>query len=76
MGTWIEEGIDCAQCINVCPFNKPESWLHDITRAMIGARSGTVDKALLSLDEASGYGSVRDSRDFWIKKKNFLHIKG
>ena len=76
MGAWIEEGIDCAQCINVCPFNKPDSWLHDITRALIGARSHIVDETLLTLDRASGYGGTVEARDFWLKKKDFLHLKG
>jgi reductive dehalogenase len=75
LGLWLAEGIDCCQCINACPFNKPESWLHDITRTLIGARSGVIDKALLSLDDASGYGKTAAPEDFWRKKETFIHIK-
>ena len=67
--------MDCATCIMVCPFNKPESWLHKATRALIGAGSGTIDKALLQLDNASAYGEQKDPADFWRKKETFIHTK-
>jgi hypothetical protein len=68
-------GMACGNCITVCPFNKPDSWLHDITRAMIGARTGTIDEALLKLDDASGYGKAPDPDEFWKNKKDFMHIR-
>jgi len=71
---WASTGLDCANCIRVCPFNKPEGWLHDATRLLIGARSHTLDKAMLKLDDASGYGGQANLREFW-KKDRFVHIK-
>jgi len=71
---WSQTGLDCANCIRVCPFNKPEGWLHDATRALIGANSETLDLAMLKLDEASGYGEQEDSRRYW-RKDRYVHIK-
>jgi reductive dehalogenase len=72
---WLNEGFtDCANCIRSCPFNKPEGWLHDATRILIGADSGSLDKLLLNLDNASKYGEQTDPVAFW-KKDNFIHIK-
>lgn len=72
---WAEYGMDCATCIMVCPFNKPESWLHGATRALIGARSEAIDKVLVQLDNASGYGGQKDPNEFWRKKEIFIHTK-
>ncbi len=71
---WSQTGLDCANCIRVCPFNKPEGWLHDATRALIGANSLTMDQVMLKLDEASGYGEQQDSRRYW-RKDRYVHIK-
>lgn len=73
---WSEVGGSCYNCIRVCPFNKPESWLHEATRILIGAKSGTIDKILLKMDDAAGYGSVKgdDPADFW-DKDTYIHIK-
>ena len=72
---WQMAGGDCGQCIKVCPFNKPEGWLHEITRILIGAKSGAIDSLLLKLDDASGYGDgIPDAEEFW-KKDNYIHVK-
>jgi Fe-S-cluster-containing hydrogenase component 2 len=71
---WAQSGLDCANCIRVCPFNKPEGWLHEATRWMIGARSHALDELMLKLDDASGYGGQADPREFW-EKSRFVHIK-
>lgn len=68
---WQINGMDCSVCLRACPFNKADSWLHDVTRVLIGAKSGTIDKALLSLDDASRYGEQVRAKDFWKKNRNF-----
>ena len=71
---WIANGSGCGVCIRVCPFNKPESWLHDVTRIMIGAESGSIDSLLVNLDDAGGYGKKEPNMVFWESDK-FIHIK-
>ena len=66
--------MDCANCIRICPFNKPEGWLHDATRFLIGAESHTMDRVMLKLDDASGFGKQADPREYW-SKSHFVHIK-
>jgi reductive dehalogenase len=72
---WVEQGMDCGTCIRVCPFNKPEGWLHEATRVLIGAKSGTLDNILVSLDDSSGYGEQKDPDEFWRTKEVFIHTK-
>ena len=72
---WAVNGMDCATCIRVCPFNKPESWLHEATRTLIGVGSGTLDKLMVSLDDSSQYGEQKDPNEFWRTKEVFIHTK-
>ena len=71
---WNITGSSCANCVRVCPFNKPEGWLHAATRILIGAENGPLDKLLLNLDDASGYGVSQPKFDFW-DNENYIHIK-
>jgi reductive dehalogenase len=71
---WRQNGSDCSNCISVCPFNKPDTWVHQAARILIGAKSGNLNKLLLKLDDASGYGAEKDSASYW-RKNNFVHIK-
>lgn len=71
---WSDMGTSCSKCLTSCPFNKPEGWLHEATRILIGAKSGALDKILLKLDDVSGYGKGEPSEEFW-SKDNYLHIK-
>ena len=74
---WMENGTDCSICLGICPFNKQEGWLHEATRILIGAQVGSLDKLLVRLDEASGFGQLPSDEEtlaFW-KKKDFIHIK-
>jgi epoxyqueuosine reductase len=74
---WMENGTDCSICLGICPFNKQEGWLHEATRILIGAQSGSLDKLLVRLDEASGFGQLPSDDEalaFW-EKKDFIHIK-
>ncbi len=75
---WQSNGVDCTNCISVCPFNKPTGWLHDVTRGLIGATSDTINSLLVNLDDA-GYGSGTEPHDpnvFWSSKKEFMHKTG
>lgn len=72
---WAQSGMDCSLCIRTCPFNKPESWLHEATRALIGADSAAIDEVILALDDASGFGEQKDPDEFWKTKEIFIHTK-
>jgi reductive dehalogenase len=75
-GVWAEVGGSCYNCIRVCPFNKPEGWLHDATRILIGAKSGSLDKLLLKLDDASGYGGKGIPPEKFWDIDTYVHVKG
>lgn len=69
---WKMSGSDCGICIKTCPFNKIDGWLHEITRVLIGAKSGNLDKLMLKMDDASGYGESTDPKGYW-KGERFIH---
>jgi len=74
---WMENGTDCSICLGICPFNKQEGLIHEATRIRIGAEVGSLDRLLLKLDEASGFGqkpSDDETLAFW-EKNDFIHIK-
>lgn len=72
---WKINGSGCGNCIRVCPFNKPEGWLHDATRVLIGAKMGALDDILVKLDDASGYGSEEPNTTIFWDSDSFMHIK-
>ena len=59
---WRHNRTSCANCIRSCPFNKPQHLMHDATRFFIGANSGLIDRALVKIDDALGYGEQRDTK--------------
>ncbi len=71
---WTANASGCTMCIKTCPFNKPDSWLHDATRILIGAKSGSIDNFLVKLDDASGFGKPEPADKFW-QSDRFIHIK-
>lgn len=59
-------GFSCSNCKRVCPFNKPNnSWLHRAIRTGINVKSGLLDKIMVTLDQASGYGEEVQATEFW-----------
>lgn len=59
-------GFSCSNCKRVCPFNKPNnSWLHKMIRQIIKGRVGNLNKLMVNLDQASGYGEQLQDTEFW-----------
>ncbi|MFC1564946.1 reductive dehalogenase [candidate division KSB1 bacterium] len=64
-------GFSCSNCKRVCPFNKPNnSWLHKMIRQFIDIKSEPMNKAMVNLDQASGYGLQLKDVDFWKMNGN------
>ena len=61
-------GFSCSNCKQNCPFNKPNnSWLHKAIREGIKLRSVGLDKVMVEMDQASGYGEQLPDTEFWKK---------
>jgi reductive dehalogenase len=59
-------GFSCSNCKRVCPFNKPNnSWLHRMIRGIVKTRVRAVDKMMVTLDQAGGYGEQLEDTEFW-----------
>ena len=64
-------GFSCSNCQRICPFSKPNnSWLHKMIRIMVMRRVKPIDKMLVTLDQASGYGRQVPDTEFWKSDGN------
>ncbi|UCE42414.1 MAG: reductive dehalogenase [Candidatus Aminicenantes bacterium] len=59
-------GFSCSNCKRVCPFTKPNnSWLHQMIRKIIETKISPLNKLMVRLDQASGYGHQLQDTEFW-----------
>ena len=63
-----KNSVECAVCIRVCPFNKPEGWLHDTSRWVID-KFPSVDPVFVKADDLLGYGKQCDISAFWEREE-------
>jgi len=61
---WAAHGIDCSNCIRVCPFNKPPGWLHSAVRWGV-KNARWLDSIFVGLDKLFGYGRKYSATKFW-----------
>ena len=54
----------CANCVRVCPFNKPSGWLHDAIRWGV-KNTRWLDSTFVKLDKLFGYGKQHNASEFW-----------
>jgi ferredoxin len=47
---WRKAGTDCAMCLYVCPYSKPQNWFHDSVRKLV-SQSSTAQKVSLWADD-------------------------
>ncbi|MCL3781297.1 reductive dehalogenase [Prolixibacteraceae bacterium JC049] len=62
---WEKYSTGCGICVAVCPYNKPENWVHDIAKLAVGMPVGR-DVARI-LDDSFGYGQIvpENVEKFW-----------
>ncbi|NNF98538.1 MAG: reductive dehalogenase [Desulfobacteraceae bacterium] len=61
---WAKNRMDCTNCINVCPFNKPSGLLHDGVRALI-KHQPVFNRMVVRLDDVLGYGKPMHRKEYW-----------
>jgi reductive dehalogenase len=61
---WTKSRCDCGICIRVCPFNKPDGWLHETARWFVEHVPG-LNRLMLKADTLCGYGKQHPHRDYW-----------
>lgn len=62
---WAKNRTDCANCIRVCPFNKPRGKIHDVSRSMIRRKSPVLNRFLIWIDDILGYDRSFPPERFW-----------
>lgn len=63
---WAAQGGSCANCIRVCPFNKPPGWLHSSVRWGV-KYTRWLDSLFIWVDDFLGYGKQIKADEFWNK---------
>lgn len=61
---WAKNRSDCANCVRVCPFNKPPGTIHEVTRAMI-RKTTLFNRLFIWIDDILGYDKPFPSEKFW-----------
>lgn len=57
-------GGGCGICMNVCPWNKPEGWLHSGVRAIV-RRTALLNRLFVGGDKICGYGKPLSPEKWW-----------
>lgn len=57
---WAESGVDCANCVASCPYNKPDFWHHQMVNGITAFMPGAVHGFMREMDILFGYGNVSD----------------
>ncbi|MCG8473023.1 MAG: reductive dehalogenase [Desulfobacterales bacterium] len=54
---WVSSGGGCSNCIAVCPYSKPGTWIHDIVKA-VSSKTTAFNRAFVKMDDVLGYGQT------------------
>ena len=52
---WDRNRGTCSNCMRVCPYNKPQGWLHSLVKEVVKV-TPTFDRFFVKMDRAMGYG--------------------
>lgn len=52
---WDKNEFYCSNCIRVCPYNKPQGWLHSLVKKMVKT-TPVFNQWFIKMDQAMGYG--------------------
>lgn len=63
---WAKNRMDCNNCVNACPFNKPSGILHDMARIFI-KRVSILNRLFIKIDDIMGYGKPMKKKKYWEK---------
>ena len=55
MHWWEKNRSHCSNCIRVCPFNKPDGWIHRVAKQVV-SMTPIFDRFFVKLDRMLGYG--------------------
>ena len=59
-GFWVDNGVDCANCVTSCPFSKAEMWNHRMISRLTELPGGTLHSLMAKMDKIFGYGNTFD----------------
>jgi len=62
---WSKNRMSCADCIRVCPFNKPKGMIHNVTRSMIRSENSILNRFFVWIDDIMRYDKPYPATRFW-----------
>ena len=62
---WSKNRMSCADCIRVCPFNKPMGMIHYVTRSMIRFENSILNRFFVWVDDIMRYDKPYSATRFW-----------
>lgn len=62
---WAKNPTDCANCIRVCPFNKPKGKIHDFSRFIVRSKIQIFNQLLIWVDDILGYDRPFSPERIW-----------
>jgi reductive dehalogenase len=68
---WTENGGGCVTCQSVCPYSKPQTWIHDLVKG-VSAKTSIFNSTFTTLDDVLGYGTTLKDNDpmkWWNSKE-------
>ncbi|RNC62972.1 MAG: 3-chloro-4-hydroxyphenylacetate reductive dehalogenase [Candidatus Dichloromethanomonas elyunquensis] len=63
---WVENRSCCGVCQDVCPYNKPDTWHHNLIKSLAGTPG--ITPVMKTMDDIFGYGKPYDKQaiaDWW-----------
>jgi epoxyqueuosine reductase len=61
---WGKNRMDCANCIRVCPYNKPSGFVHDAVRT-VTRKTNLFNPFFVWMDTFLRYGRLQPAKNFW-----------
>nr|WPM93829.1 reductive dehalogenase [uncultured prokaryote] len=65
---WAKIRMGCGNCIQICPFNKPSGFIHDLSRSMIRTKNSYLNRLLVWIDTLMRYDRRFPPERFWDDK--------
>ncbi len=75
---WGEHGSGCTNCMAVCPYDKPQTWIHDLVKG-VSAKTTAFNSMFVTMDTTLGYTKTTEKynpEDWWTSETTERYVEG